>query len=62
MRRAILVFTIVSLLLFVADGISKADDDIAENDAKTKIEAFLTQKSRLIAKEVYILGRVTGLY
>jgi hypothetical protein len=62
MRRAILVFTIVSLLLFAADGISKADDDIAENDAKTKIEAFLTQKSRLIAKEVYILGRVTGLY
>jgi len=62
MRRTILVIISVSLLLFTGNGISKADDDTAEKEAKTRIEAFLTQEGRLLVKEVYILGKVTGLY
>jgi hypothetical protein len=62
MRRAILILVVVSVLFFIAGGISNADDVIAVKNAKTRIEAFLTQKGRLIGKEVYILGRVTGLY
>jgi len=60
MRRAILIFIVAILLSFTADSISNADNAIAGKDAKTRIETFLTQKGRLLVKEVYMLGRITG--
>ena len=62
MRRAIRVVTAASLLFLAAGGVCKADDDIAEKVAKTRIETFLAQKDRLLVKEVYTLGKITGLY
>ena len=62
MRRAIRVVTAASLLFIAAGGVCKADDDIAEKVARTRIETFLTQKDRLLVKEVYTLGKITGLY
>ena len=62
MRRAIGVVAAASFLFIAAGGICKADDDIAEKVARTRIETFLAQKDRLLVKEVYTLGKVTGLY
>jgi hypothetical protein len=62
MRRAIGVVTAASFLFIAAGGICKADDDIAEKFARTRIETFLAQKDRLLVKEVYTLGKITGLY
>ena len=62
MRRAIRVVAAASLLFIAAGGICKADDDIAEKVARTRIETFLAQKDRLLVKEVYTLGKITGLY
>jgi len=62
MRRAIFVFIIVGLLSLTSSDVLKANEDIQDQGSKTKIETFLTRKGRLLVKEVYTLGKITGLY
>jgi len=62
MRRSIFVFIVVGLLSFTSSDVLKANEDIQDQGAKTKIGTFLTRKGLLLVKEVYNLGKITGLY
>jgi len=62
MRKTVLVLTVATLFLLTASGISSANDDDAVKNTGTRIESFLNQKGRLLIKDVYILGKVSGLY
>jgi hypothetical protein len=62
MRRVTFVLILTGMLSLTSAHVLRADDTVPENTAKTRIETFLNQKGRVLIKDIYILGKVTGLY
>lgn len=56
------VLVLTALMLLTIPGLLGAEDGILPNGAGTKIEPFLSQKGKLLVKEVFLLGKVSGLY
>ena len=62
MKKAIYIVIAVGLLSLTDGNVLKADEVIGTKRAETEVEALLNRKDQLLVKEVYTLGKITGLY
>jgi len=62
MKKAIYIVIAVGLLSLTDGNVLKADEVIGAKRAETEVEALLNRKDQLLVKEVYTLGKITGLY
>ena len=62
MKKAIHILIAAALLSLTNGDILKADEVIEAKRAETKVETLLNRKDQLLVKEVYTLGKITGLY